>query len=376
MFTRKENMQDRYWLYQRENGIFYLQDKITGKQQSLKTRDGAAANRLLAGKNQSVEQPMLNRTMAKAYLSAKSPELATRTWADVMEHYCKSGVESTLERKMRAFKSVPFQRLHKVLLLDTEADHFFAVLEHKRAGTSAHHYLRRLHNYALHLGWLLAPVMADAAWPAMRCKKKAALTEDEHTRIVVREKNDERRLYYEMLWETGGAQSDIANLSWDRIDRESRTISFTRQKLEGKGGGETFLCIGARIQAVLDQLPQEGYLFPGLRLQPAKNRAGYFRKACLCCNVKGKSLHSYRYAWAQRARAAGMPERDAMNHLGHQSRAVHAAYGKNAHVTTLPLEYYEAQKTKKIIEFAKAQGNVELMAEGASRSGREVYQKS
>ena len=346
-------MQDRYWLYQRENGIFYLQDKITGKQQSTCTKDASAAKRLLAGKNQAVEQPMLNRSMAKAYLSGKSPELATRTWTEVMDHYCKAGVDSTRERKERAFQSAPFQRLRKVVLIDTEADHLFAVLDHKKAGNSAHHYLRRIHNYALHLGWLLAPVIADAGWPPIRAKKKLALTEEEHRRIVAREKNEERRLYYEMLWETGGAQSDIANLSWDRIDLQNCTLIFTRQKLEGKGGGESCLCIGTRIQAILDQLPKQEFLFPGLRLQPAKNRAGYFRKACLICKISGKSLHSYRYAWAQRARAAGMPERDAMNHLGHQSRAIHAAYGHRATITTLPLEYYEAQKTKKIIEFAE-----------------------
>jgi hypothetical protein len=88
-------MQDRYWLYQRENGVFYLQDKITGKQQSTRTKDDSAAKRLLAGKNQSVEQPMLNRSMAKAYLSAKSPELMERTWENVMDHYARSGVEAT-----------------------------------------------------------------------------------------------------------------------------------------------------------------------------------------------------------------------------------------------------------------------------------------
>ena len=36
----------------------------------------------------------------------------------------------------------------------------------------------------------------------------------------------------------------------------------------------------------------------------------------------GIVLHSYRYAWAERAQAAGMPEREAMAHLGHGSKAV------------------------------------------------------
>ena len=56
------------------------------------------------------------------------------------------------------------------------------------------------------------PVMADAAWPEVRKRKFTAITEEEHRRIVDRERNMERKLYYEMLWETGGAQTDIASL--------------------------------------------------------------------------------------------------------------------------------------------------------------------
>jgi len=361
-------MQDRYWLYQRENGVFYLQDKITGKQQSTRTKDDSAAKRLLAGKNQSVEQPMLNRSMAKAYLSAKSPELMERTWENVMEHYARSGVEATRERKERAFRSQPFARLRKVKLLDTEADHLFAVLEHKKAGNAAHHYMRRIHNYALHLGWLLAPVMAEAAWPPVRKKHFVAITEWEHGQIVAKEGNIERKLYYEMLWETGGSQSDIAALHWDRVDKETKTIEFLRQKLEGRqDAGLSCLCVGPRLQAILDRLPQEGFFFPKIRLELPKHRSAEFRRRCRTLKITGRVLHSYRYAWAQRARSAGMPEREAMNHLGHKSKAIHAAYGQRASITTLPLEYYEAQKAKKIVLFTEGQRGLEAeKAEEAS----------
>jgi len=365
MFAERTTMQDRYWLYQRENGIFYLQDKITGKQQSLKTRNAVAANRLLAGKNQSVEQPMLNRSMAKTYLAAKSPELMERTWENVMNHYAQSGVEATRERKERAFRSQPFARLRKVKLLDTEADHLFAVLEHKKAGNAAHHYMRRIHNYALHLGWLLAPVMAEAAWPPVRKKHFEAISEEEHRRIVEKEGNLERKLYYEMLWETGGSQSDIANLHRDRVDKETGTIEFFRQKLGGKeDGGLSCLCVGPRLQSILDQLPHEGFFFPKIRLELPKHRSAEFRRRCRTLKITGRVLHSYRYAWAQRARSAGMPEREAMNHLGHKSKAIHAAYGRRASITTLPLEYYEAQKAKKIVLFTEAQRSLEAEKAG------------
>lgn len=353
-------MKNRYGMYRRTNGTYYSRDKITGQAESLSTSNKAEALSLLAAKNQATAQPQLNRAMAKTYLSAKSPELTQRTWADVIERYVNSGVAESKDRKRRAYRSEPFLRLLKVKLLDTEANHIFAVLEHKKSGNAAHHYMRRIHNYALHLGWLLAPVMADAAWPAVRKKHFEAITEEEHLRILAKEQNEERRLYYELLWETGGSQSDIAHLHWDRVDKETNTLEFIRQKLEYRESvGLSCLCIGARLQDILDRLPQEGYFFPKIRLELPKHRSAEFRRRCRTLKITGRVLHSYRYAWAQRAKSAGMPEREAMNHLGHKSKAIHAAYGRRAGVTTLPLEYYEMQKTKKIIEFTAGQRGLE-----------------
>ena len=53
------------------------------------------------------------------------------------------------------------------------------------------------------------------------------------------------------------------------------------------------------------------------------------------------TLHSYRYAWAKRAKVAGYPERFAQEALGHNSKAVHRAYARKAQVLLLPLEEYE-----------------------------------
>ena len=352
-------MQERYRMFCRAGGNFYTRDKITGQSESLGTADRTVARQLLAARNQAVSQPQLNRTMAKAYLSAKSPDLLTRTWADVMEHYSVTGVESTRKRKAVAFRSRPFALLHSITLMDTEAGHLLAVLEHERAGNSTHHYLRRLHNYALHLGWLLMPVMADAAWPEVRKKKFTAITEAERHRIVEREPMMERKLYYEMLWETGGSQSDIAALHWNQVDLQTETIRFRRRKLAGKeSGGESLLRIGPCLKKLLNQLPQSGYLFPTINAWASGDRSSEFCRRCKMLGIEGRSLHSYRYAWAQRARAAGMPEREAMNHLGHESRAIHAAYAGGAQVAVLPLEFYEAQKLKNVVQFsAEARDN-------------------
>jgi integrase len=55
----------------------------------------------------------------------------------------------------------------------------------------------------------------------------------------------------------------------------------------------------------------------------------------------GVTLHSYRYAWAERARKAGYPERFAQEALGHNSKAVHRSYARRAQVTLPTLEEYE-----------------------------------
>ena len=59
--------------------------------------------------------------------------------------------------------------------------------------------------------------------------------------------------------------------------------------------------------------------------------------------IKGISLHSYRYAWAERARRCGYPERFAQEALGHNSKAVHRAYARKAQVIVPPLSAYESQ---------------------------------
>jgi hypothetical protein len=52
-------------------------------------------------------------------------------------------------------------------------------------------------------------------------------------------------------------------------------------------------------------------------------------------------LHSYRYAWAERAKVCGYPERFAQEALGHNSKAVHRAYARKAKVRLPSLEAYE-----------------------------------
>ncbi len=344
-------MADQFYLFRRGNGRYYAQDRISKRQTSLNTSNASQAKRLIAAKNQASEMPALNMAMARAYLTAKSPELVNRTWADVMHDLELSYSGSTLLRWGKVIKSPPFRLLANIKLIDTESSHFMEVLRHKRAGVSTNVWLRILHNRALDLGWLLAPVLVKRAWPKIRYGQKRAITAEEHEKIIVIENLDDYRLYFKLLWETGGSQSDIANLSHDDIDRENNRLYYCRQKVATRGFGSVTIAIGPRIREILKELPKEGWIFPRLRMLSEDERASHFRKVCLRSEIKGVTLHSYRYAWAERAQCAGMPEREAMAHLGHSSRAVHQAYARRVETVTMPLEYYEAKKQEKIIAF-------------------------
>lgn len=62
----------------------------------------------------------------------------------------------------------------------------------------------------------------------------------------------------------------------------------------------------------------------------AGDRATEFAQRCRPLGIAVVTLHSYRYAWAERAKVCGYPERFAQEALGHNRKAVHRAYAKRA----------------------------------------------
>jgi len=326
-------MEIRCRLFRRRQ-MFYSEDIQTGKQTSLHTKDRAEALRLLVAHEETVTQPALNTAIAKVYLTAQDPALVRRTWQEVINAYVLQGKKSSQDRSNRATRSKPFEIIRHLKIVETTQTHFEAVL--KLGGASANNYLKRLHNFALKRGWLLSPILPPAMWPISEPKPRRAITESEHKTILEDENDSERRNYYAMLWETGGAQSDIAELSWDNVNRDKNLIIYYRMKT----GEKCQLSIGPSLAELMLKLPQSGFFFPKLRTIAAKYRSCEFKRRCSVSGISGITLHSYRYAWAQRAFAAGYPERFAQATLGHKSKAIHWAYAKNADVICPPLESY------------------------------------
>ena len=78
----------------------------------------------------------------------------------------------------------------------------------------------------------------------------------------------------------------------------------------------------------------------------AGDRATEFKQRCDGLGISGGSLHSYRYAWAERALKCGFPERFAQQAVGHNSKAVHWACAQHAEVTVPSLDDWEKEWEK------------------------------
>jgi hypothetical protein len=179
-------MKSRFILFRRA-GVFYYEDTETKRQLSLKTKDEAEAQTLLAAKNESFRQPILNLHIARTYLIATDPEIAKRTWQCPIAEMGKTKTGSTRIRHDRAMKNKAFDAIRNLPILETGSAQLLKVLKNGGRG--------------------------HQCFPAS-CSQLCT----------------ERRAFYECCWHLGGAQTDIANLSADDIDWKSQVVSFHRKK--------------------------------------------------------------------------------------------------------------------------------------------------
>jgi integrase len=299
LITMSETMKQTFGLVRRPWGVFYLKNKITGQQTSLKTSDKHEAQRILQAHNESECQPHFNLSLARVYLNGADPKLATRTWQEVMENIVSKKMDETLRRWETAIKDKNFDCIRNLPVCETRPEHFVRALADGKVSTNV--YLRRIHNHALGMEWLLKSVIPRLQWPKPVFKVKRAITAEEHTAIIQREQNAERRDFYELLWHTGAAQSDGGCLRPEDINWEERTICFTRKKLKGRTGlsiKPTLFRFSREIEALLKRRPAAGPLFPYLCTVRAGDRATEFKQRCDGLGITGVSLHSYRYAFA------------------------------------------------------------------------------
>ena len=328
-------MKQRYHCYRRENGIYYALDTLTKKRQSLNTTTLEEARRLLGALNEACKQPAINLQIAQVYLQHSDPDYAKRTWRLVMDRLGEMKTGNTLKRWNIAVKDRAFDSIRDLALIKTPAEQFLEALHKGTVSTNV--FLRRIHNFALDMDWIPKAIIPKRQWPKIEFNAKRAITLSEHQSILAQEKNPEYYAYYELLWHLGGSQSDIANLCAENVNWEDRTIAYFRMKT----GSRVMFHFGDSVEEILKTLPKLGPMFPRIIKSREADRATYFKRRCKLRGVSGVTLHSYRYAWAQRAKESGYPERFAQEALGHNSIAVHRAYAMKAKVKLPSLEEYE-----------------------------------
>jgi integrase len=330
-------MKTRYRLVRRgsRGDTLYCVDTKTGKRTSLQTNDPEQGHQIIEAKNQAERQPVLNLQIAKAYLAGSDSGISQRTWQEALDALTASKRGANQQRWQRAAKDKAFDSIRHRVVIETQADMLLKVLQSGTVSTNI--YLRRLHNFCLDMNWLPWPIIPKRQWPEIKFKDKRAITWEEHQRIVTGESNRELRDYYDLLWYFGASQTDMASLRAEDVDWTSRTLSYVRLKT----ASQAIIRFGDAAEKILRSRPDNGYLFPQIVRWKESDRAKAFSRRCRLVNISGVSLHSYRYAWAERARTCGFPERFAQEALGHGSKAVARAYAKKARVLVPSLEEYE-----------------------------------
>jgi hypothetical protein len=201
----------------------------------------------------------MNLQIARAYMAAADPAVRSRTWQYVMDEMAKGKQGVTRERWLRGVAQKPFELIRNQSLVETRPEQFFETMN---AGTvSTNIYLRRLHNFAIDMGWLLAPIIPRRKWPSIHFKTKRAVTAEEHHKILAGESNIELHHFYELLWHLGGSQSDTAALCAENIDWRNHTISYPRMKT----GSPVIIRFGEVVRKILQQRPKNGKSIPACR---------------------------------------------------------------------------------------------------------------
>lgn len=203
-------MKCQYRVFLRASGVWYIENTDTHHQESLRTRNAEEAERLLTARNEAHRQPAINMQIARAYLSAADPSSVSRTWQFVMEEMGKVKKGSTQDRWIRGVTQKPFDHIRNLKLVETRAEHFWHVLTTGTVSTNIT--LRRLHNFALDMNWLLAGLIPRRQWPKVKFRPKRAITLEEHEKVLAGERNPQWLTFYNLLWHLGGSQTDVASL--------------------------------------------------------------------------------------------------------------------------------------------------------------------
>ena len=171
---KAQDMMQGYRKFKRSWGTWYAFDNATGNSVSLKTRVRSEAVQKVNAMNETERQPSISLGLARVYLNATDPKLATRTWQEVMENIVAKKTDETRWRWETAIKDRNFDCIRRLPVAETRPEHFDRALADGKVSTNV--YLRRIHNHVLGMEWLLKSVIPRLQWPKPVFKAKRAIT--------------------------------------------------------------------------------------------------------------------------------------------------------------------------------------------------------
>ena len=120
-----------------------------------------------------------------------------------------------------------WDRLKHLPITETSGSDFLNLLT--TGGTQTKQYLGCIHKLALEMGIISHPILPRKMWPKCPRKSKRGITNAEHQRLLSNIRRWRRKLFLEIFWETGVAQSDVANFRIEKLRGE--VIEYHRMKI-------------------------------------------------------------------------------------------------------------------------------------------------
>ena len=377
MPKRKNIKTDKPYRLRQKRGVWYYEDKATRKFTSLKfqgTREEADKLAEIEFNLTDDNNAAFHLKSAEAHLAKCNPDWLKNTWQTAFDKY-RNGPNLKTGRPRKAaanmnldcfWNAKALDAIKNVRLIDTTPSLLCKVAKslNKHNGIN----LRTLHSYAFNYQMMPYKIMGDGMWPIYETKTpmSRAIQLTEHETILKAmgdlevpiwwrvegykgktkaEYAREWKDYLNLLWFTGCAQVDGANMTAEHINWKKGCLEFTRAKwMKPEAMKPVKVAIGPEFRALLKTLPKTGPLFPTINKLTTSNRSRLFKWFVDYCKLPKVSLHGYRYAMAERMEEAGMSQNDRQLVLGHQTPTMMQSYAKDSDYVPQSIEVIDGLK--------------------------------
>mgnify|MGYP001288599589 CR=1 FL=1 len=355
-----------------KGGVYYIIDKATGKSRSSKTTDKHQARELAQEQYNLTDNTnaAFHMKCAEMHLAKCNPEWTINTWDMIAKRMINGprgrfGGEKkprTIATAQSCWNNACWNRLRDKRVIDTVPNDFHQAT--KGVGIALVNFGKQLHNYATNHRLMPYPIMGTEMWVKHQSKPRSrAVSEEEHHKILhyinstktdlwgqyikhhprtsPKQWRDEWVNYLWFLWFTAASSSDAANMKAENIKWNENVLEYTRDKWvkpDEHAPVRVAIAKGGQLEELLKRLPKSGNLFSLLSRTRVDSRSNRFRRIIDALGISGISIHGYRYAFAERAKRAGMSAEDRMANLGHSTFEMTNHYDKKAKVVPASIE--------------------------------------